>query len=85
MPRLQLIDLTTPKYKVAYGVNSDPSQDSNWKSTMWLSINLAPNSKYLQNTYEISTKYLKKYLRKLLNMMQKLNYLITLNLLDIRF
>ena len=32
-----------------------------------------------------SKKYLEKYLRKLINMMQKLNYLITLNLLDIRF
>jgi hypothetical protein len=32
-----------------------------------------------------SKNILKKYLRKLINMMQKLNYLITLNILDIRF
>ena len=46
------------------------------------------NEKRIKNILSLKTivkKYLKKYLRKLINMMQKLNYLITLNLLDIRF
>ena len=46
------------------------------------------NENALKNILSLKTivkKYFKKYLRKLINMMQKLNYLVTLNLLDIRF